>query len=146
MKISNETKIGALTAVSITLLILGFNFLKGKSVFDHTKKIYAVFRSVEGMESSNAVLINGLSIGNVSDMEETDKNIDGVLVTITLKKDVNIPKNSIAVISPGLITSTAVIISKGDATDFLKDGDTIHTREKPGLISQVQDNINPIVT
>jgi len=101
---------------------------------------------VEGMESSNAVLINGLSIGNVSDMEETDKNIDGILVTITLKKDVNIPKNSIAVISPGLITSTAVIISKGDATDFLKDGDTIHTREKPGLISQVQDNINPIVT
>ena len=26
MKISNETKVGALTAIAITLLILGFNF------------------------------------------------------------------------------------------------------------------------
>ncbi len=33
MKISNETKVGALTAVAITLLILGFNFLKGKKPF-----------------------------------------------------------------------------------------------------------------
>src|SRR5579871_474394 len=146
MKISNETKIGVLTAVSITLLILGFNFLKGKSLFDHTKKIYAVFKSVEGMETSNAVLVNGLSIGNVTDIKETDKNIDGIIVTITLKKDVNIPKNSVAVVNPGLITSTAIIISKGDATDYLKDEDTINTKEKPGLISQVQDNINPIVT
>jgi hypothetical protein len=31
MKISNETKIGALTAIAITLLVLGFNFLKGKT-------------------------------------------------------------------------------------------------------------------
>jgi phospholipid/cholesterol/gamma-HCH transport system substrate-binding protein len=145
MKISNETKIGALAAISITLLILGFNFLKGKSLFNHTKKIYAIFKSVEGMEVSNSVLINGLSIGNVSDIHETDKDISGILVVITLKKDIHIPKNSIAFISPGLITSTAIIVNKGDATDYLQDGDTITTKEKPGLISQVQDNIDPIV-
>jgi len=146
MKISNETKIGILTAVSITLLILGFNFLKGKSLFDHSKKIYGVFKSVEGMEVSNAVLINGLSIGNISDIHETDKDISGILVAITLKKDVHIPKNSVAEISPGLITSAAIVINKGDATDYLKDGDTIATKQTSGLVSQIQDNINPIVT
>jgi hypothetical protein len=31
MKISNETKVGALAAVAITLLILGFNFLREKA-------------------------------------------------------------------------------------------------------------------
>jgi phospholipid/cholesterol/gamma-HCH transport system substrate-binding protein len=36
MKISNETKIGALAAVSIALLILGFNFLKGKTCLNTT--------------------------------------------------------------------------------------------------------------
>ncbi|HLX92194.1 MAG TPA: MlaD family protein [Puia sp.] len=146
MKISNETKIGALTAVSVTLLILGFNFLKGKSSFSHTKKIYAIFKSVEGMEVSNAALINGLSVGNVSDIHETDKDVNGILVEITLKKDIHIPKNSYATVSPGLITSTAIIINKGDAQEYLHDGDTIATRERPGLITQVQDNINPIVT
>jgi phospholipid/cholesterol/gamma-HCH transport system substrate-binding protein len=146
MKISNETKIGALSAVSITLLILGFNFLKGKSLFEHSKKIYAVFKSVEGMEVSNAVLVNGLSIGNVTDIHETDKDVSGILVVITLKKDVHIPKNSIAEVSPGLITSTAIIIDKGNDPNFLVDGDTLLTKDKPGLISQVQDNINPIVS
>ncbi len=145
MKISNETKIGVLAAVSITLLILGFNFLKGKSLFDHSKKIYGVFKSVEGMEVSNAVLINGLSIGTVSDIREMDKDVNGILVVITLKKDIHIPKNSVAQISPGIITSTAIVINKGDATDYLKDGDTIATKQVMGLVSQIQDNINPIV-
>ena len=40
MKISNETKVGALSAIAITLLILGFNFLKGKSVFKSGSFLY----------------------------------------------------------------------------------------------------------
>ncbi len=48
MKITNETKIGALASVAIVFLILGFNFLKGKDLFEHRKKIYAVFNNVDG--------------------------------------------------------------------------------------------------
>src|SRR5258708_829909 len=59
MKITNETKIGALTTISILLLILGFNFLKGKDLFSHSKKIYAVFKNVEGLELSNSVINKG---------------------------------------------------------------------------------------
>src|ERR1700733_13115401 len=128
MKISNETKIGALTAVAITVLILGFNFLKGKEVLQRTRKIYAVFKNVEGMDVSNAVRINGLQIGTVSKITEADKDISGIVVTITLKKDVNIPKNSVAVINSGLISSSSILINKGDATDYLNNGDTIATQ------------------
>ncbi|MBS1600491.1 MAG: MCE family protein [Bacteroidetes bacterium] len=145
MKISNETKIGALTAISITLLLLGYNFLKGKDLFAHSKKIFAVFKNVEGMEISNAVRINGLQVGAVSDINETDKDMSGIIVTITLKKNINIPKNSVAVINSGLISSSSVLISKGDATDYLKDGDTIATQNKLSLVSQVEKNIDPIV-
>jgi len=145
MKISNETKIGALTAVSITLLLLGYNFLKGKDIFAHSKKIFAVFKNVEGMEVSNAVRINGLQIGAVSAINETDRDMSGIVVTINLKKDVHIPKNSIAVINSGLISSSSILISKGDASDYLRDGDTIATQNKLSLVSQVEKNIDPIV-
>src|SRR5450631_2906105 len=124
MKITNETKIGALTSIAIVLLILGFNFLKGKDLFEHSKKIYAVFKNVEGLELSNSVSIKGLEVGNVYAIRATDKNIDGILVTISMKKDVNIPKNSIAVINSGLINSANIIIRKGDAADYIQDGDT----------------------
>ena len=33
MKINNETKIGVMAVIGILFLILGFNFLKGKSSF-----------------------------------------------------------------------------------------------------------------
>jgi phospholipid/cholesterol/gamma-HCH transport system substrate-binding protein len=146
MKISNETKIGALTAIAITLLILGFNFLKGKDLFEHSKKIYAVFKSVEGLENSNAVKIKGLEVGSVYAISPVDKNLDGIVVTISMKKEVNIPKNSVAVIDAGLISSADIIIKKGDATDLIRDGDTLQTQEKGNLLSEVQANLSPVVS
>jgi phospholipid/cholesterol/gamma-HCH transport system substrate-binding protein len=145
MKIPNETKIGALTAVSITLLILGYNFLKGKDLFVQTKRIYAVFKNVEGVETSNAVTINGLEVGSVYQLSELDKDLNGIVVTINLKKDVNIPKDSYASISPGLINSSSITITKGGATSYLANGDTLATQDKASFFSQVQQNINPIV-
>ena len=69
MKISNETKIGALTAISITILILGYSFLRGNDVFSSANKFYAIYRSVEGLTISKPVLVNGFQIGRVSKME-----------------------------------------------------------------------------
>ena len=146
MKISNETKIGALTAIAIALLILGFNFLKGKDLFEHSKKIYAVFKGVEGLETSDAVKIKGLEVGSVYAINPVDKNVDGIQVTISMKKDVNIPKNSVAVIDAGLIGSASIIIKKGDDTEFMKDGDTLITQEKGNLLSEVQSNLSPVVS
>jgi phospholipid/cholesterol/gamma-HCH transport system substrate-binding protein len=145
MKITNETKIGALASISIVLLILGFNFLKGKDLFEHRKKIYAIFNNVDGLELSNSVSIKGLDVGSVYAILATDKSINGIIVTISMKKDVDIPKNSVAIISTGIINSSTIIIQKGDATDFVADGDTLLTIEKGGILSDVQRNLNPVM-
>lgn len=146
MKIANETKIGVLAAVAIVLLILGFNFLKGNSLFQHTKKLYAIFDNVEGMEVSNNVQINGLSVGSVAAINESDKDLKGgIVVTIIMKKDVHIPENSIAVINSGLISSSSIIIDKGDATEYLNDGDTLATKQKSNLFAQVEQSVNPVI-
>jgi phospholipid/cholesterol/gamma-HCH transport system substrate-binding protein len=146
MKISNETKIGVMAVVALAALILGFNFLKGSSLFQHTKKLYAVFDNVEGVEISNAVQINGLTIGSVTAINESDKDLTkGIVVTITLKKDVHIPKNSVAQINSGFISSATITIAKGDDPQFLQDGEFLLTKKKPNLLSQVQESVNPII-
>ena len=61
MKISNETKIGALTAIAITVLILGYSFLRGNEVFSGSNKFYAVYKSVDGLTVSKPILVNGLT-------------------------------------------------------------------------------------
>jgi phospholipid/cholesterol/gamma-HCH transport system substrate-binding protein len=146
MKISNETKIGILAVVAIAGLILGFNFLKGSSLFEHSKKLYAIFDNVDGMEVSNQVQIDGLSIGSISAITESDKDLSrGIVVTITLKKDVHIPKNSIATLNTGILLSPTVVVTKGDATEYLNNGDTLLTKQKANIFSQVQESINPVI-
>ncbi len=146
MKIANETKVGLLAVIALAGLILGFNFLKGSSLFQQSKKLYALFNNVDGMEVSNAVQIDGLTIGNISAITETDADLSrGILVTITLKKEVHIPRNSIATLNPGLLISPTVVIARGDANDYLQNGDTLQTKQKPNIIAQVQQNIDPII-
>jgi phospholipid/cholesterol/gamma-HCH transport system substrate-binding protein len=98
------------------------------------------------MEVSNAVQIEGLTVGNISAISESDQDLSrGIVVTITLKKNVHIPKNSIATLNPGLLLSPTVVIARGDATDYLNDGDTLVTKQKANLFAQVQESINPVV-
>lgn len=144
MKISNETKIGILAVVSITLLILGFNFLKGKNFFDKNDHIYAIFPKVTGLANSSPVSLNGLQIGMVADIRERSPNIeDGIVVTINLARHINIPKNSIAFINADLLGSSSLIIEPGDAGAFLTHGDTIRSRQKAGLMDEVSATLNP---
>ena len=143
MKISNETKVGILTITALTILILGFNFLKGKNLFSKSKSIYAVFKDMGSLEKSNEVKINGLPIGSVSDKKEIDKNVSAVIVTINLTRDINIPDNSVAYIKSGLVGASYIVIDKGDSKTYLKLGDTLQTREEGGLLDQVSSQLNP---
>jgi phospholipid/cholesterol/gamma-HCH transport system substrate-binding protein len=143
MKISNETKVGLLTIVAITLLILGFNFLKGKNVFNRSKKIYAVFNEVGSLEKSNDVKIKGNSIGKVYEKSFTDENASGILITINLTSDVNIPQNSVAFIASPIAGTPYINIQLGDANTYLKNGDTVQTKLTGGILGDLTSQVSP---
>ena len=148
MKINNETKVGILTVVALAMLIIGFNFLKGKDILNNKKKIYAVFSKLGSLAKSNEVKINGLTVGTVYNMEEVDKNVTGIKVTISLSRDVNIPTNSVAFITAPLggLGSATIIIEKGDATTYLKDGDVLLTRIDEGLFGGLSAEVTPTLS
>ena len=144
MKISNETKIGVLAVVCVALLIIGFRFLKGKGVFKKETHIYAVYSDVQGLKQSNPVVINGLQIGRIASLDG-GKDMKRILVTVSLTKDVNIPKNSLAVINPNLLGSPTMEIQLGDANTYLKNGDTLLTSLSAGAFDEAMKIINPVL-
>ena len=146
MKISNETKVGILTIVALTLLIVGFNFLKGKNVFNKEKHLYAVFSDLGSLRKSNEVKMKGLPVGVIYDYTEIDKNLSGIIVTITMKRDVNIPKDSKATIESELLGNTYMNVAQGQSTEFLKDGDTIVTDRASSFLGDVKAQITPTLT
>lgn len=144
MKISNETKIGSLTAIAIVLLILGFNFLKGKTLFGKSHTLFAKYTNVQGLQPSNPVVINGLQVGTVFSIT-TDKNMKEILVNMNLTKDVNIPVNSIAIIKPSLLGVTSVDITLGDAKTYIPMNDTILTQASSGIFTDVLSKVDPVL-
>lgn len=144
MKISNETKIGVLAVVGIALLIVGFNFLKGKNLFKKNEYIYAVYTDVQGLTKSNPVVINGLQIGRIENLDG-GKDMKRIIVTVSLFKDVNIPSNSLAVINPNLLGSPTLEIQLGGSTKYLHTGDTLLTTLSGGAFDEALKMINPVL-
>jgi phospholipid/cholesterol/gamma-HCH transport system substrate-binding protein len=146
MKINNETKVGILAIVAILALVLGFNFLKGKSLFSKTPVIYAVFKQLGSLQKSNEVKINGLPVGTVYNYAPTDKEVNSIIVEIHLNREINIPANSIAFIDGALVGSSYISIEKGNANAYLQSGDTITTRLDAGLMSDIKTQLTPTIT
>jgi phospholipid/cholesterol/gamma-HCH transport system substrate-binding protein len=145
MKISNETKVGILAAIAITLLILGFNFLKGKNLLERKDTIYAVFPKVEALGPSDPIKINGLQVGLVADLEEKDANMTGVVVALHITKKINIPENSYAVIMANPLGTSTLNIVLGTSTNYIKEGDTLSTRASGGIIEDLKGTLTPTV-
>lgn len=137
MKISNEVKIGALTVVSVTVLILGYSFLKGNDIFSRETKLYAVYDRVDGLAVSKPVLINGFQIGRVSTMRLMGNG--HTLVEFKIAPDYNVPKNTIARLeSTDLLGSKAVVFSLGNSKEIASNKDTLNANVEKSLAETVQ--------
>lgn len=143
MKISNETKVGALTAIAIVILIMGFNFLKGRNLTERNDKIMSVFPDIKGLQVSNPVYIKGLQVGKVYEMHEKDNDLSGIVVTFTLTKNINIPDNSVAVINSDILGSNSLEIKLGNSKNFIDHGDTLQTTQKLGIMTEITNSLNP---
>ena len=137
MKISNETKIGALTAIAITILILGYSFLRGNDVFSGSNKYYAVYKSVEGLAVAKPVLVNGFQIGRVSSMKLQP---DGhTIVEFKIDPDYVIPNNTLAKLSrTDLLGSKAIVFELGNSKVPADDKDTLRADIQGSLAESLQ--------
>jgi len=75
-----------------------------------------------------------------------DKDVTGIVVTINLSRDVNIPDNSIAYIGSGVVGASYIVIEKGDSKTFMKIGDTLKTRQETGILGDVKAQLNPTLS
>lgn len=145
MKITNEVKVGLLAIAAIVVLVIGFNFLKGASVFSKPFTLYARFPEIGALEKSNQVKINGLAVGKVYNFKPVDKEVSSIIVEIHLDENIAIPRGSLAFIDGSVLGSAYINVQKSDANTYLQSGDTIVTRAEQSLISGLQSQVAPTI-
>ena len=145
MTLSKEIKAAIFVLTTIFLFIFGFNFLKGSSLLDKQKTVYAVYDEVDGLLVGANVMINGLSIGNVTDLDFLP-NSTKIVVTLKVKDKINFSSNSSATIYEtgvlgGLAIAIEPIFQKGMV---VKSGDTLNSNIRPGLTELINRQIEPL--
>ena len=144
MKVSNETKVGALTIIAITLIILGFNFLRGKTIFKSGNFIYAKYTDTKGLIVSNPVFVNGFQVGTVFEIENKAADLSEIVVAIKLNEAYKIPNNSVATIQDNPLGTNSISIVLGDAKKYLKSEDTIKTAPAASLLGDLMNTLSPL--
>lgn len=144
-KVSNETKVGALTVIAVVLLILGYNMLKGKNLINRSDVIYVRMSDAGTLEVSSPVKVKGVRIGNVYSIGSKDENVSEVIVAVNLDTKVNIPSNSVAAVASSLTGTSALNITMGDAREYVKEGDTILSVTTPDLLTKLGNSADPVL-
>ena len=144
MKFRKEVKIGAVVTLIIFLFLWGYNFLKGRNLFSSYNYYYAVFPTIDGLQKSSTVSVNGFVVGLVSDIDFASEKLNELVVEIGVKKSYSIPDNSILLIAGDLLGSKSVNLLLGDSKNAAVEGDTLQGRLTPDIMSAISEKLMPI--
>lgn len=94
--------------IILTILVIAGIYLWGFSgVFTKEYDYYAYYENIQGLQTSSPVMLNGVRVGKIKDI---DLNGGGrVKVTLTLSKDIKLPDSTTAYLAPGGITGDKMI-------------------------------------
>lgn len=145
MKLSKELKTGLLAVFALSTFILGYNYLKGSSLFNSVRVFYAVYDNVEGLDMSSAVNINGFRVGRVQNIE-IDRNTGKMIVRFSVENDFEFSIESIARIYGGGIIGgkSLAIIPNFESNVIAKSGDTLQSQIEEGIMELVNDRLTPL--
>ncbi len=145
MKISKFTKLGILIVASLAILIWGLSYLKGNDIFKKSNTYNVVYNRIEGLTSSNDVLLSGHKIGQVKNISFLPDNSGRLIVSFTIDSDIKLPVNTVAqIISSDLMGTRVIKINLGDKEGFYTPGDTIPGDVESDLKEQVSMQVLPL--
>ena len=135
---TKEIKIAIFAIVALFLLIWGINFLRGIDIFKKQNTYYAIFEKTDGLLPAHSVVVNGMIVGNVDDINLLPDKGNKVLVVIKVNKEIQIPTNSqIKIGAPSPLSSPQVELLFGDEKTYFQSGDTLIGNVNGGLLDGI---------
>ncbi len=134
--------------MAITALILGFFFLKGQTLFGEKTEYYAVYESADGIAEGNAVKLNGVIIGKVTQVSLNPKDVHSTVIKFEItNKEVKIPLTSKAEMKGDLLgtVSINIIYPEVPTSTFHDNQDTLISAVAEDLQKTLENKIDPLM-
>lgn len=148
MNISRELKTGIIAILILAVFIWGFNFMKGKNLFNTPPRTYfAEFNNVQGLNNASIVTINGMQVGKVVGINfNNDINKKGqLIVEFGVENDFQFSKNSIArIYSASLMGGKSLAIIPSYDGEIASSGSFLKGEIESDIFSSVGEKLNPL--
>ncbi|MDF1560461.1 MAG: MlaD family protein [Bacteroidales bacterium] len=145
MKISHEVKVGVVALVTIVAFILLFSFLKGTALFTSSDTYHVVYGNIAGLTESNPVEINGYQAGVVQDIRLINDGSGRILVSLSVDKHFNVPRDTRAEITTAtLIAGMKVILRMGQSSEMCHNHDTLEGYVATPITERLSDALAPV--
>ncbi|MBO0932382.1 MlaD family protein [Fibrella aquatilis] len=145
MKFSQEAKVGLLALVTLTMFFFGFNFLKGTNIFKKNKQFTVIYDNVDGLTSSNPVLLNGLNVGRVAKIDLMPDRGNKLLVTLDMNKNVVIRQGSKAMLADGGLLGGKIIRLELNPAGAVMDEGALVASTEQGISSLIKEKTLPVL-
>lgn len=142
---SKEFIIGICVIVALAILFFGINFLKGINLFTPANFYTVSYDNVAGLETAAAVTIDGYKVGQVRDIEFDYDNPGKIKVTLALDKNLRVPYDSQAIITPSMLSGPSIEIRLGKSRKYLDIGSEIPAGAGADMMGTVTNEIMPKV-
>lgn len=143
---TKEAKIGLVSIVSLALLYLGINYLKGVNLFKPVNHYYVAFSNVKGVTVSSPVFVEGFKVGLVREISYDYDTMGKITVLVSLEDKMRINKGSyITVVNSFLGGAELHIHLNTFVDDYFHSGDTIEGRMETDMMTSVQENLLPSI-
>jgi phospholipid/cholesterol/gamma-HCH transport system substrate-binding protein len=135
-----------LAIVAIVTLYFGFNFLKGIDLFTDSNNYYALYHNIDGLTVSNPVVINGLSVGRVSNIDILQDKGNIVAVEVNISSKIKLRQGTLArLVNTDFLGSKAIELMLSDTSSlYYADGDTLNSRVDEGITEFLKQNAAPV--
>ncbi|MBL4653557.1 MAG: MCE family protein [Flavobacteriales bacterium] len=149
MSKGKEIKIGLIVIISIAVLVLGINFLKGDgNPFQQKNIYYATYKNISGLTENNNIQVNGLNVGKIQTIKLLPGAVNSLQILVSFVIDnplVKIPLGSEArIISLDLLGTKVISLKLRDTLAYYQIGDTIGGGIEDDLEDQVSAQLAPL--
>ena len=142
---SKEIKVALLAVVAIVALVFGFNFLRGSNLLSSDHTYYATYPKVDGLNVGAIVMLNGIKVGQVKQMELQPEKGNTVRVALELQKDIVVGDSTTASLGGSLLGSKGITLSLGKNSKQYTGGEEIRTVTASGIADAFQAKALPVL-
>ncbi|MFC7667822.1 MlaD family protein [Hymenobacter humi] len=140
-----EVKVGLLALVAIAALVLGFNYLRGTNLLSSDLTYYTTYPKVEGLNVGAMVVLNGIKVGQVKNMELQPDKGNSVRVAIDVSKDVALGDSTTASLGGTLLGSKGITLTLGRDSHKYVGGEEIRTVTPTSITDAFQAKALPVL-